>query len=151
MNNDGNIDLAQLARLSTMLGRSGDGSNFLNQYEGIITPKRKPTFQTPPIFNAKYKLGDSERFFISVRIYVQDATMQYPESACKISFYDASKGCYTKLNGTNDIRDLSRWLNEQADEIDKIMPAVMAKELKVKQGLEAYRVTQMLGDTDQEE
>lgn len=102
----------------------------------------KPIYKTPPVWQAKqggYKLGISERFFISVKVYVQGATIEYPDAAIKISFYGANSGCFTRIRDANELRDLANHLLESAEELEKILPAVKETEIKVKSALAAYQ------------
>lgn len=53
---------------------------FKNLFSGQVKPVTIPKFKSPPVYQKRIKIHESDRYFTSIKIWVHSPRFEYPKS-----------------------------------------------------------------------
>lgn len=99
---------------------------------GVVREKQA-RYRTKPKWQSLLSLGIDDRFPTSFKIYVQGATLQYPQVSLKIAMSNsADHSCFCTTSIT-ELTQLMEWISQCIDELNKVMPQLLAEEALVRE------------------
>jgi len=106
-------------------------SNFLNQFNGTVTPAKKPRFaDVPPIWQDKIILGLQEnqdiRHFTQIKCWVKPPSSNFPTANVFLSLVNAKGSVFVKLNGISELETLqaalATWIPQIQTKLNEVKP-----------------------------
>ncbi len=106
---------------------------FSNQSQGDIRPKRKPVYQQPPHYINKCVIGlesGRDRYYSTLKFWIQKPTLQYPNTAVKIQFSNASYSVFSIIS-TKELHTIREFIDTCIEDGERIVKELQPMEKKM--------------------
>lgn len=88
-----------------------------------------------PVIERKLPIGTEGNLFTLIKVWVYEPTVQFPTVSIFFSANNGRGSCFTRLTSA-ELRALAIWLQTTADEIDKVIPQLEARQAIIENKLE---------------